>query len=89
MAYEHFDAGITEHMQEVVVLLEDQDLVPAEAGMRSISEQVRAASPEGIREQKLFNLRQQLQSGIRHIHRVAPFTAVIRFRKALKQWVAG
>jgi hypothetical protein len=86
MSYEKFDADIATQMNEVVTLLDDHDLVPAESGMRSIAEQVKMKSPEGVREQKLVNLRQRLQSGIRHIQRITPFTAVIRFREALKTW---
>jgi hypothetical protein len=86
MPYEKFDADIAAQMNDVVTLLDDHDLVPAESRIRSIAEQVKAKSPEGLREQKLVNLRQRLQSGIRHIQRIAPLTAVIKFREALKAW---
>ena len=89
MAYEHFDTSIGKQMKDVVVLLENHDLVPAEAGMKSLLAQVHMTAPERLREQKLVNLRQRLQSGIRHIHRITPFTAVIRFREALKTWLAA
>jgi hypothetical protein len=88
MEYEHFDAAIGSQMTDVITLLDDHDLVPAEAGMHSLLEQVNKTAPERVREQKLVNLRQRLQSGVRHIQRIAPLTAVIRFREALRSWLA-
>ena len=84
-----FDQRVAEQMKEVVALLEDQDLLLAEKSMRLLAQEVRIVSDEPIRERKLANLRLRLQSGIRHIQRVAPLTALIRFRQALTSWLAA
>ena len=48
-----------------------------------MAQEVRIAADEPIRERKLANLRKRLHSGLGHIPRVAPITALTRFGTAL------
>ena len=74
-------------MEHVLSLLEDHDLAQAEARMRFLIKQTHIETLlEQNRQLKLLDLRKRLEICIRLTQRNAPFTAIIRFRQALKAW---
>jgi hypothetical protein len=83
---EQFETEITAQMKYILALLDEHDLVEADVRMRSLFEQIKITSPEPGRERRLIDLRIRLRRGLHHVNRGAPFTAVIRFRKALAVW---
>jgi hypothetical protein len=85
---EQFVTEISRQMRYILDRLEDHDLVEAEARMRSLLEQIKEAAPEPALERKLNDLRNRVRRGLHHIQRGAPFTAIIRFRKALTVWLS-
>jgi hypothetical protein len=89
MGDEEFDARITAQMKNVIVHLEDHDLAQAEENVRILAQEVRMVADEPVRERKLANLRKRLHSGLGHIQRVAPLTALARFRTALTSWLTA
>jgi hypothetical protein len=82
------DAAIALQMKDVVVMLEDHDLDGAEARGQALYHGLKMTATESVKARKLVNLRQRLDSGIRHIRRAAPRSALIRFREALRDWLA-
>jgi hypothetical protein len=84
-----FDARVTARMKDVIVQLEENNLDQAEENVRILAQEVRIAADEPIRERKLANLRRRLHSGLGHIQRVAPITALARFRATLTSWLTA
>jgi hypothetical protein len=89
MGNDESDARITAQMKDVIVHLEDQDLVRAEENMLILAQEVQMVADEPVRERKLANLRKHLHSGLGHVRRATPFTALIRFRAALTSWLTA
>ena len=81
------DAAIAVQIEDVVHLLRDHDLEGAESGGQALSEQLKTNAAESVQSRRLRNLRERLDSGIRHIRRAAPLSALIRFREALRDWL--
>ena len=81
------DATIAVQIKDVVLLLGDHDLEGAESSGQALSEHLTKTANESIQSRKLRNLRERLDSGIRHIRRAAPVSALIRFREALRDWL--
>jgi hypothetical protein len=89
MENEEFDARVTAQMKDVIIHLEGHDLVQAEENILILAREVQMVADEPARERKLANLRKRLQSGLGHIHRTTPLTALVRFREALTSWLAA
>jgi len=87
MQNQEFDARVTAQMKDVIVQLEENNLEKAEENVLILAQQVQIAADEPIRERKLANLRKRLHSGLGHIERVTPITALVRFRAALTSWI--
>ena len=81
------DAAIAVQIKDVVLLLSDYDLEGAESSGHALSERLKTNAAESVQSRKLRNLRERLDSGIRHIRRAAPLSALIRFREALRDWL--
>ena len=88
MTNEVSHAAIAGQIKDVVLLLEDHDLEQAESGGQALYAGLQPAAPATAAARKLKNLRQCLESGIRHIQRAAPLSALVRFREALRNWLA-
>ena len=89
MEHESFDTQVTSQIKNVIGLLEDHDLVAAEENVRILAHEVQMVADEPVRERKLANLRKRLHSGLGHIQRATPFTALIRFRALLTSWLTA
>jgi hypothetical protein len=87
MRDEASDAAIAVQIKDVVRLLGIHDLEGAELGGNALSEQLKPNAAESVQSRRLRNLRDRLDSGIRHIRRAAPLSALIRFREALRDWL--
>jgi hypothetical protein len=74
-------------LKEVVISAERHDLKGTEIRAQTLSEQLKL-SPDDVLALKRAKLRQLLDSGIRHLQRAAPISALVRFREALSGWLS-
>ena len=88
MEYKAFDSEVASQMKGVVLLLEHQELALAEESMRILAEEVQAVAPKYVRQRKLDVLKKHLATGLGHIERLAPITALVRLRQGLAAWLA-